>query len=258
MPGNHGPPLRSGSSWRRPAAAAWRRRCDGAPANTTSPPARPSKSGGRLAGRNVMHSCSVSWQSADRLAGDSSPLRGELQQCSHTINREVRVAQMARRSDDDEILGRCGRRLGSEAAEARVTLEVNWQPQRFKLSAALASLLGVHSDTRTRILQAGAQILFTKFWDRVFDQLILGSVARLIELGVPLGPACCSAISAPFAKPSTAIMCCLSATHAPAPAAELSMRACAGGVRIHHAAKASGRSPAWHRALRRAAEGCAG
>lgn len=46
------------------------------------------------------------------------------------------------------------RRLGSEAAEARVTLEVNWQPQRFRLSAALSSLVGVQSDTRARVLQA--------------------------------------------------------------------------------------------------------
>lgn len=45
------------------------------------------------------------------------------------------------------------RRLGSEAFEARVTLEVNWQPQRFKLSPALSSLLGVQSDTRPRVLQ---------------------------------------------------------------------------------------------------------
>jgi hypothetical protein len=45
------------------------------------------------------------------------------------------------------------RRLGSEACRAKVTLEVNWQPQRFKLSPALGSLLGVQSDTRARVLQ---------------------------------------------------------------------------------------------------------
>lgn len=45
------------------------------------------------------------------------------------------------------------RRLGSEAFEARVTLEVNWQPQRFRLSPALSSLLGVQSDTRASVLQ---------------------------------------------------------------------------------------------------------
>ena len=45
------------------------------------------------------------------------------------------------------------RRLGGEACRAKVTLEVNWQPQRFKLSPALGSLLGVQSDTRARVLQ---------------------------------------------------------------------------------------------------------
>ncbi len=46
------------------------------------------------------------------------------------------------------------RRLGSEAVEAKLTLEVDWQPARFRLSGPLASLVGVQSDTRARVLQA--------------------------------------------------------------------------------------------------------
>lgn len=53
-----------------------------------------------------------------------------------------------------QYLAVAGRRLGSEAMVARVTLEVNWQPQRFRLAPPLASLLGVQSDTRCRVLQA--------------------------------------------------------------------------------------------------------
>ena len=48
---------------------------------------------------------------------------------------------------------RCCRRLGSETVKARVTLEVGGPPQRFRLSGALAGLLGTHSDCRAHAIQ---------------------------------------------------------------------------------------------------------
>lgn len=62
-----------------------------------------------------------------------------------------------RHNDATRCWPRLRRRLGSEACQAKVTLEVNWQPQRFRLSSALSSLLGVQSDTRARVLQVGRQ-----------------------------------------------------------------------------------------------------
>jgi hypothetical protein len=118
----------AGSSWcRRGRARRRRRRCGGAPPSTPSRRGRPSRSGGPSAG-GMLQEQACAWTAG------MSMLRG----------LSIGVAM--------QHWHLC-RRLGSEACKAKVTLEVNWQPQRFKLSPALSSLLGVQSDTRARVLQ---------------------------------------------------------------------------------------------------------
>ena len=49
-----------------------------------------------------------------------------------------------------EVRGRSDR-----SCEASVSLELDWQPERFALSTPLAELLGVQYETKARAMQVG-------------------------------------------------------------------------------------------------------
>lgn len=135
------------------------------------------------------------------------------------------------------------RRLGSGPLEAAVTLEVNWQPQRFRLAAPLSSLIGVQSDTRARVLQVRTKM------NPVPNQTWARSTWHLRDTRMHI----CTVV-VPLRSASTPLP---AASKVKAHIAELDLPTpmCAGGVCVHTEAQAAGRGAAGAGALRCAAAG---
>jgi len=77
------------------------------------------------------------------------------------------------------------RRTGSQPSTAKVTIWIDWRPERFKLPLPLATALGTHFETRPRVLQLMAQYVAK---NHLPDPKNPGSVRLPLSLAQLLAP----------------------------------------------------------------------
>jgi len=68
--------------------------------------------------------------------------------------RRRRRAQWKATTNGPELDGFEIKRAGDEPVNARIILQLKWSPPRFKLSRALAEVLGLHTETQAAVLMA--------------------------------------------------------------------------------------------------------